>query len=1021
MNPRHILPLLFLLATPVTSAEDAAAINFPRDIRPILSENCFQCHGPDARARKGELRLDIAGEALGHDPPVLVAGQPDNSVIWKRISSQDPDVRMPPPGSNRQLTDRQRELIRRWIAEGAEFGDHWSLVPPVRRPPPVQTTGLGANVIDAFILDRLKSAGLTMSPMANRRTLLRRLTFDLVGLPPTEQELTMFLADTAPGSWNRAVDRLLNSPRFGEHMAWNWLVASRYADTNGYQGDGTRVMWPWREWVISAFNDNLPFNRFTIDQLAGDLVPGTTPEQLVATGFNRNHPLNGEGGRIAEENRVEYVLDRTDTTATVWMALTLACAKCHDHKFDPLSQKEYYRFSAYFNSLDESGRVDRRGNANPVARVTTRAQQTQLHRIDSLIEQQRAILDRPLDSLAIQRREWLSRIRRQVSDKMLQGWHSLRPTKTRSRAGAQLKPQADHSLLVSGKIAAVDDYEVQTSVPPGPITGFRLEALTHHSLGFQGPGRKSNFVLTHFSVTVHQAGAKPYSLPFADVVADHSEESWNVMGAIDPSPTTGWGVWDGVDETAQNRQAVFRLKKTVNITTNSTLVFRLKQQSRFKEHLLGRFRISVTGVPRPGLATDTIPPAEILELVGKPADTLNADHRKRLAEFHRGTTDQSREAYRRHSIQRAARQRLESGMIESMVMRDRKTPRTTYVLNLARYDQPRDSEKLAHGVPASLPALPKTAPANRLAMARWLVDPGHPLTARVAVNRLWQTFFGTGLVKTSEDFGSQGDPPSHPELLDWLATEYIRTGWDTKRMVRLLVTSSTYRQSSSVTPGQLEADPYNRLLGRGPRHRLPAHVIRDQALAVSGLLVETIGGPSVKPYQPPGLWADFSFGKIRYTADTGAKLYRRSLYTFWRRSLGPPNMFDEGTRDVCHVTPQRTNTPLHALTLLNDVAFAESARVLAERVLATPGDDASRLKRTFSLVLSRPPSPEEMSLVISSLNRARRHYRAHPKDAGAFGTVGSHSPRDGLDPIQVAAFGAVASVLLNSDEAITRE
>ena len=1021
MNPRHILPLLFLLATPVTSAEDAAAINFPRDIRPILSENCFQCHGPDARARKGELRLDIAGEALGHDPPVLVAGQPDNSVIWKRISSQDPDVRMPPPGSNRQLTDRQRELIRRWIAEGAEFGDHWSLVPPVRRPPPVLTTGLGANVIDAFILDRLKSAGLTMSPMANRRTLLRRLTFDLVGLPPTEQELTMFLDDTAPGSWNRAVDRLLNSPRFGEHMAWNWLVASRYADTNGYQGDGTRVMWPWREWVISAFNDNLPFNRFTIDQLAGDLVPGTTPEQLVATGFNRNHPLNGEGGRIAEENRVEYVLDRTDTTATVWMALTLACAKCHDHKFDPLSQKEYYRFSAYFNSLDESGRVDRRGNANPVARVTTRAQQTQLHRIDSLIEQQRAILDRPLASLAIQRREWLSRIRRQVSDKMLQGWHSLRPTKTRSRAGAQLKPQADHSLLVSGKMAAVDDYEVQASVPPGPITGFRLEALTHHSLGFQGPGRKSNFVLTHFSVTVHQAGAKPYSLPFADVVADHSEESWNVMGAIDPSPTTGWGVWDGVDETAQDRQAVFRLKKTVNITTNSTLVFRLKQQSRFKEHLLGRFRISVTGVPRPGLATDTIPPAEILELVGKPADTLNADHRKRLAEFHRGTTDQSREAYRRHSIQRAARQRLESGMIESMVMRDRKTPRTTYVLNLARYDQPRDSEKLAHGVPASLPALPKAAPANRLAMARWLVDPGHPLTARVAVNRLWQTFFGTGLVKTSEDFGSQGDPPSHPELLDWLATEYIRTGWDTKRMVRLLVTSSTYRQSSSVTPGQLEADPYNRLLGRGPRHRLPAHVIRDQALAVSGLLVETIGGPSVKPYQPPGLWADFSFGKIRYTADTGAKLYRRSLYTFWRRSLGPPNMFDEGTRDVCHVKPQRTNTPLHALTLLNDVAFVESARVLAERVLATPGDDASRLKRAFSLVLSRPPSPEEMSLVISSLNRARRHYRAHPKDAGAFGTVGSHSPRDGLDPIQVAAFGAVASVLLNSDEAITRE
>ena len=1022
MNQHRACLLICLLTAAPASAGNAPAIDFHRDIRPILSQNCFQCHGPDSKARKAELRLDIPREALAHDPPLLVAGQPQQSLIWQRISSSDPDVRMPPRGSNRQLTDAQQQLIRRWIVEGAEFGAHWSLVPPIRRPPPeVPGSSPARNAVDAFILARLETAGLSMSPVANRRTLLRRVTFDLAGLPPTEDELALFLADTAAGAWNRAVDRLLNSPRFGEHMAWNWLVASRYADTNGYQGDRTRVMWPWREWVIGSFNDNLPFDRFTVDQLAGDLVPRATPGQLVATGFNRNHPLNGEGGRIAEENRVDYVLDRTDTTATVWMALTLACAKCHDHKFDPLSQKEYYRFSAYFNSIDESGRVDKGGNANPVARVTTRAQQTELHEIDRLVEQQRAILDRSLESLSAGRRAWIARIRKQIADSSLVGWQTLAPTAATSEAGARLVAQPDHSLLVSGKLAAKDVYEVRAATAPGRITGFRLEALTHPSLEFQGPGRKANFVLTHFAVTVRVSGSRPRKLEFSDVVADQSEESWQVAGAIDPSEKTGWGIWDGLRETAQDRQAVFRLKQPLEIAEGSTLVFRLGQHSRFKEHLIGRFRISVTGVERPGLETATIAPADVLELDGQPVSDLDANRQKRLAEFHRATTGISRTARRLHSISRAARQRLEGGMIESMVMRDRGKPRDTHVLKLARYDQPRGDEKLAHGTPAALPALPAGAPPNRLAMARWLVDPGHPLTARVAVNRLWQTFFGTGLVKTSEDFGSQGDPPSHPELLDWLATEYIRTGWDTKGMIRLLVTSASYRQSSSVTPKQLDADPYNRLLGRAPRQRLPAHVIRDQALAVAGLLVETIGGASVKPYQPPGLWADFSFGKIRYSADSGSKLHRRSLYTFWRRSLGPPNMFDEGTRDVCHVTSQRTNTPLHALILLNDVTFAESSRVLAERLLAMDGDDTSRLRRAFNLVLSRPPSAEELLLITSSLNRARGHYRAHPDHARAFGTVGQHPPRAGLDPVEVAAFGALASLLLNSDEAITRE
>jgi len=1023
MDHRPFCALIWLLSAPLAVADDATRVDFQRDIRPILSENCFQCHGPDAKARKAELRLDIADEALAHDPPVLVAGQPEKSLLWQKVSSNDPDERMPPRESNRRLTDAQRHLIRRWIAQGAEFRRHWSLVPPVHRPPPVvriDGPSPARNAVDAFILTRQQANGLSMSPAADRRTLLRRLAFDLLGLPPTEDELAVFLADTRPGAWSRAVDRLLNSPRFGEHMAWNWLVASRYADTNGYQGDGTRVMWPWREWVIGSFNDNLSFDRFTVDQLAGDLVPSATPGQLVATGFNRNHPLNGEGGRIAEENRVEYVLDRTDTTATVWMALTLGCAKCHDHKFDPLSQKEYYRFSAYFNSIAESGRVDKGGNANPVARVTTRAQQTELQQVDFLIKQQRQILDRPLDGLATERTRWIAGIRRQLETRTLAGWHTLAPRSAKSRQGAQVKTRPDHSLLVSGKMSATDDYEIRAVTGLKRITGFRLEALTDPSLGFQGPGRKANFVLTEFAVNLERAAAKPRRLEFASVVADHSEDSWKVGGAIDPSEKSGWGVWDGVHNTAQDRQAVFRLKQPVEIAEGSILVFTLRHQSRFKEHLLGRFRISATDIQQPGLDTATVPPADVLELV-RQEPALNAGRLKRLSEYHRGTTDASRSARRLHSINRAARQRHEGGMIESMVMRDRGKPRDTFLLKLARYDQPVTNEKLTHGTPSALPPLPGNASPNRLAMARWLVDPGHPLTARVAVNRLWQTFFGTGLVKTSGDFGSQGEPPSHPGLLDWLATEYLRTGWNTKGMIRLLVTSATYRQSSVVRQDQLDADPYNRLLGRGSRHRLPAHVIRDQALAVSGLMVEMIGGVSVKPYQPPGLWADFSFGKIKYSADSGAKLYRRSLYTFWRRSLGPPNMFDEGTRDVCHVSPQRTNTPLHALTLLNDETFAEAARVLGERLLGTPGDDASRMTRAFILVLSRPPTDPERTLLVSSLDRARRHYRAHPKQVKAYATVGRHAPATGLDPVEVAAWGAVASLLLNCDEAIPRE
>ncbi len=1019
--------IISTIATALWSATVALAdtpVDFARDIRPILSDTCYACHGPDKKARETELRLDTKEGALvdlgGYQ--AIVPGDLKNSALYARITSTDDDERMPPPDAVRRLTPEQIDLIRRWIEQGARWQEHWSLVPPERPDlPEVSDPRWPRNGIDYFVLVRLDAERLQPSVEAAKQTLIRRVTLDLTGLPPTLAEIDDFLADDSDKAYETVVDRLLDSPRYGEHMAWTWLEAARYGDTNGYQGDRTRTMWPWRDWVIKAFNDNMPFDQFTIEQLAGDLLPEPSPQQLVATGFNRNHPLNGEGGRIAEENRVEYVFDRVETTGTVWMGLTMQCCRCHDHKYDPLKQKDYYRFYAYFNSIDESGSVDAGGNANPVAKLPSPEQSRQQAELNGRVAELQEKLKQPPDpeAFAAWQRDQRAKL---AGDRSGEMWKVLTPVSFSSQNGATITLQDDLSLFVDGGNPVNDNYTVALTTDLQQITGLRLEALTHDSFTNKGLARSDsgNFVLTEIEVEATPPNGQPIAAKIKSAAADFEQAGFPVRNAFDGKSDTGWAV-HYPSNMAQNRTAMFVFEQPIAAGSGTQLTVRLKHESVHRHHNLGRFRLAATTAAAPSLDGKSDTPAEVIAALRVEPSQRSDEQTRALIDQYRKVSDEFQSIERELEQSKKSLDELNKSIPETMIMRERGTPRETFVLKVGRYDNPDKSERLDPGVPGSLPPLVDDAPHNRLGMARWLVNGRHPLTARVAANRLWQQSFGTGLVKTSEDFGSQGEPPSHPDLLDWLATEYVRLGWDTKAMVKLIVTSATYRQESRMRPELLERDPANRLLARGPRFRLPASVLRDQALFLSGLLVEKIGGPSVMPYQPAGLWEDFSFGKIRYTQDKGDALYRRSLYTFWRRSLGPPNMFDVADRQVCSVRPRRTNTPLHALTLLNDVTFVEAARVFAERIMQTADTPDERLATAFRMATARQPSDDEMAVLRRALERSLSYYRDNSEVAVAVLGVGENPRNAALDAAEVAAYTNVMNMVLNLDATLTKE
>jgi len=1005
--------VIILLWVGSTTAAEPARINFSRDILPILSDNCFFCHGPDQNNRKADLRLDTKEGALRTKDPLILPGKSAESELILRVTSDDKEELMPPPKSNRILTPAQIELLKRWIDDGAVWGKHWAYEAPQRpQPPEVKDKAWPKNAVDRFILARLEQDGLQPAPAAPKETLIRRVTLDLTGLPPTPEEIDAFLRDGSDNAYETLVDRLLKSPHYGERMAWEWLDAARYADTNGYQGDPTRSMWYWRDWVIDALNNNMPFDQFTIEQLAGDLLPNPTRSQLIATGFHRNHMINGEGGRIAEESRVDYVQDRVETTGTVWMGLTFNCCRCHDHKFDPFAQREYYQLSAYFNSIDESGGTDAYPQAQPVLTMATPEQETrivELKATESATGKERSDLEQNLRGLQA---EWEKSLTGNSGKPAQADWVALVPDEMVSQGGATLARTADNAILASGPNPAQDNFTISTKIKPQEITGFRLEALPDPSLVNSGPGRadNGNFVLTEFKVLVDEKLTVLTALS-----ADYEQGGFPVANTVDGKNETGWAV---ASEFGKPHTALFeaRLPAAANGAERPVTLF-LEFRSPHVSHVLGKFRISATSSP---VATFRTAPENIRTIAALSPDQRNDGQKKELTDYYLNSSAELAEAKRAADSARQAREQAEKELPRTMILRDRAQPRETFILVRGAYDK--FADKVTHGVPAILPALPADAPSNRLALARWIVAPEHPLTARVTVNRYWQLFFGNGLVKTAEDFGVQGEKPSHPELLDWLAREFIESGWNVKHIHKLIVTSATYRQSSRLSAAAVERDPENRLLARGPRYRLPSWLIRDQALAASGLLVDKVGGKPVLGYQPPGIWEEATFGQIRYNQEHGEALYRRSLYTFWRRIVGPTMFFDVANRQTCTVKIARTNTPLHALVMLNDVTYVEAARALAQRVLLGPArDDTGRISEAFRRLTSRELRPAELAILSRRLDKLLKIYAADEAAAKKLIATGETPPDPKLNPAQLAAWTSLVTVLLNLDETISKE
>ncbi len=1001
----------FFCLTALLAAESRAddQVSFNRDIRPIFSEKCLACHGPDEKKREADLRLDVEASAVAAIKP----GSPESSELVKRITSDDPDLRMPPADSGRELTAGEIELFKRWIKQGAKFESHWSFIPP-RRPkaPAVKDDSKIRAALDRFVQRRLESEDLTMSPEASRAELIRRVSLDLIGLPPTPAEVEAFENDTSQDAWKSVVDRLLQSDRFGEHMARYWLDAARYADTNGYQYDLEREQWVWRDWVIHAFNSNMPFDQFTIEQLAGDLLPNATDQQKLATAFHRNHPITIEGGVIDEEYRTEYVVDRVVTTSSVWLGLTMTCGRCHDHKYDPISQREFYQFFAFFNQVPERGL----NGFNPKIKVSSPLQTREM----SQAGQRLAAAEQRFKKLAATIEQDLAAWARQVGEDVKDQWTIVLPATQKSAGGAELVVQSDQSILATGKNPPVETYELVLA-SERPIHAIRLEALKDKSLVSSSTGRafNGNFVLSEFQVAASSATApdefKPVKIASAE--ADYSQRNYHISLAIDGKlDKTGWAI-DG-NTKFENRVAVFKLAQP--LLPDVTGKVRVQLQHRFGgSHSIGRFRLALASRPIKQV------PAEIAAIARKSNDARNPAERVRLNEY---LVEQFGSKDQRMAVAELKQARQRQADLQqtpaTMVMAEIPKPRTTHVLFRGEYDKPRDA--VESGTPSALPPMNKALPRNRLGLARWLVSPENPLTARVTVNRYWQHMFGTGIVETAEDFGSQGEWPSHPELLDWLAVEFVESGWNVKGLLKQIVMSAAYRQSSHVKPELLARDPHNRLLSRGPRFRLDAEVIRDSALLVSGLMTERLGGPSVFPYHPTGLWQEINnrpgYSRV-YKQDAGDKLYRRSLYTFWKRTVPPPSMatFDAPQREYCVVRRSRTNTPLQAIVMLHDPQFVEAARHLGQRMMTEGGATVEQqIEYGFRLCTARRPSDQEAEVLKKIFEQRHLQYQKDSKAAARLLAVGESNVDPSLDQAELAAWTTLGRVLLNLSEFVTK-
>ena len=1011
---------VLLCASTTTPSRVFAEVRFNRDIRPILSDRCYACHGPDRNNRKTKMRLDIEEDAkadLGKGKFAIVAGDPEKSEVYKRIVSTSKTLRMPPGYLGHEaLQPTEIATIRRWISEGAKYEKHWSFIPPVRPAlPAVKNESWVRNPIDRFILSRLEREGLQPSPEADRRTLIRRVTLDLTGLPPTPPEVDAFLADQSPNAYEKVVDRLLSSTRYAERMAIRWLEAARYADTNGYQTDGPRTMWRWRDWVIDAFHKDMPYDRFSIEQLAGDLLPNPTLDQQIATGFHRNNRTSAEGGSIDEELRVEYVADRTETTSTVWLGLTVGCARCHDHKFDPITQKDYYSLFAFFNNVPERGFVWNFGNEDPIIKAPLPDQTRQLAELDAKVAAARTAAERAAKDLPKLQSKWERKVARanKSLDWTVRNGLALHVPSQKTFDG---KAFTEMDATEGPKLNYQDPFTFAARVRPETPNGALLsrgeddfEGLQHALYILNGKLRL-HVTFRWSDLSLRLETVRPLKLHEWQHVAvsyDGGRRASGVRVYIDGEPQEFTVLLDQLLNPLTTKLP-WRLGAGGGMRFNGTL-----EDVRIYTRVLSADEVAAITVTEP-----------IHQLAAAANRTPSQATALRLCYLETAAAKDIRTTREALSAAEAERKKFYATIPEMMVMKEREDVRETFVLKRGAYDA--HGDKVDRAVPAVLPPIPESFPRNRLGLAKWLVDRNNPLTARTTVNRWWAMLFGTGIVKTVEDLGSQGEWPVHPDLLDWLAVEFMDSGWSVKHMMRTMVTSAAYRQSSRVTPELQQRDPENRLLARGARFRLSAEMIRDQALAVSGLLVDKTGGPSVKPYQPPGLWQELTSSSDYnvYKEDTGEGLWRRSLYTYWRRTIAPPSMinFDSPTRETCTVRESRTNTPLQALSLMNEVTYLEAARRLAERMLTEAGSTPeARIAHAFRLVLARDPKPTETKPLLSAFERFHSYYKTNPSKAAAYIAYGRSKASASIEPADLAAYASVAGIVLNLDETVTKE
>lgn len=1014
-------------ATPVASNKEkkkVAALSYNRTIHTILADNCFACHGPDKNARKADLRLDVRDSAITSQEgrAAIVAGNSGASELVRRITSSNADDVMPPANSGHALKPEQIAALTRWIDEGAQYEPHWSYI-VVTRPetPSTSNDAWAKNPIDRFVLANLDAHGMKPSPEAERVALIRRASFDLVGLPPTPEDVDAFVNDASPDAYEKLIDRLLASPHFGERMAVSWLDWVRYADTNGYHGDEPRIVWPYRDYVIKAFNENMPFDRFTIEQLAGDLLPNATREQKVASGYNRLNQLTAEGGAQAEEYIQKYMADRIRTTTSVWMGSTFGCAECHDHKFDPTTMKDFYSLGAFFADIDERGVYTAGGPWDPTMELPDETQAAEKSSLEAAVASLQKTLDTPTDALAAAQQAWENTYRTELAE-AYNDWTMLLPESLSAESGAILTADNDLIVTASGADPAVNVYTAVIPTNQQMITGLRLELFTHPKSGkLSRAGGNGNIVLTGFEVAL--AGSPEQLVAIASAQASYEQPDFPVSAAIDADPATGWAL-SGHKIKGQNRYAMFTFAQPIPGGPGTKLIVRLKQQSGFANHTIVKFRLSATTIAKPKLASAAAVDAKIADLLFKAPANRTVEDNAEIAKHYRSIAPELAEA-RADMQAKQARLAVLNKEIPTMLVSNAIAPREVKILPRGNFLDT-SGEVVQPATPHFLPQL-QTADrrATRLDLAQWLVSRENPVTARTTVNRFWEMYFGSGLSKVLDDLGARGEWPVNADALDWLSAEFMESGWDLKHVVRLMVTSATYRQSSRTTPELNSLDPFNRLYARQSTHRLAAEEVRDGALRIAGLLSPRIGGANVYPYQPDGYYADcntFSEPAAWFTSP-GEDQYRRGLYTFWKRSFLHPSMlaFDAPTREECTAERVISNTPLQALALLNDPSYVEASRVFAEHILKEGGDNAeSRIQYAFRRALSRAASADEVTVLTALCQKHYDEFSKDPEAAKKAIAVGQAPVPAEVNAAELAAWTSVARTILNLHETITR-